>query len=114
MATLEQVWLDSQSDLDAPALMKMADGSQVEVTKTQLMAVLHSMKPGQSITVGGLNITVGENDQLEVTSTTSPVGAAEASDRGFAKAAQSSGWNRPSFGAALQGLYILGGGDDDL
>jgi hypothetical protein len=114
MATLEQVWLDSQSDLDAPALMKMADGSQVEITKQQLMAVLHSMKPGQSITVGGLNITIDESDKIQVTSTTSPVGAAEASDRGFAKAAQSSGWNRPSFGAALQGLYILGGGDDDL
>ncbi len=111
MATLEQVWLESQSDLDAPALMKMADGSQVEITKQQLMAVLHSMKPGQSITVGGLNITIDESDKIQVTSTT-PAAPAAVNEQAMTKAA--GGAYRPSFGAALQGLYILGGGDDDL
>jgi len=111
MATLESVWLEAQTDLDEPALMKMADGSQVPVTRKQLMHILHSLEPGQSITVGGLNISLGEGDKLEVTSTTS-----SAPPAGLAKTAsqRAAGWRVPSFGEALQGLYILGGGDDNL
>ena len=111
MATLEQIWLEAQGDLDEPALFKAADGSLQPITKAQLMHLLHSMEPGQSITVGGLNISLGEGDTVEITSTTP-----SAPPAGLAKAAaqREAGWRTPSFGEALEGLYVLGGGDDDI
>ena len=111
MATLEQIWYESQSDLDSPALLKMADGSQQPVTKSQLMHLIHSMEPGQSITVGGLNISLTESGHIEVTSTTP-----SAPPSGLAKAAaqREAGWRVPSFGECLQGLHILSGGYDDV
>lgn len=111
MATLESVWLEAQTDLDEPALFKAADGSLQPITKKQLMHILAGLEIGQSITVGGLNISLGEGDRLEVTST-SP----SAPPAGLAKAAaqREAGWRTPSFGEALQGLYVLGGGDDDI
>ena len=111
MATLESVWYESQSDLDAPALLKMADGSLQPITKNQLMALLHTLEPGQSITVGGLNLSLTESGHIEATSTTP-----SAPPAGLAKAAsqREAGWRTPSFGECLQGLHILSGGYDDI
>lgn len=110
MATLEQIWYESQTDLDSPALLKMADGSLQPVTKSQLMHLIHAMEPGQSITVGGMNVTLTDSGHIEVTSTTP-----SAPPAGLAKAAnQRESGRAPSFGEALMGLHILSGGYDDI
>lgn len=114
MNGLQRAWLQTQEDcggLDGPALLKTANGLQ-EITQAQLQRMIARMQPGESITVGGVQITLDENGRIQATSTRPP----EMDDQpvGGGQMAKSAGYGRrePSFGSALQGLWALGLDDE--
>lgn len=73
MDALTARWHEIQSELPGyrdRLLMKAADGEEMAISRQQLMHMIANARPGQTIQVGGLNITVGEDgESLEINST---------------------------------------------
>ena len=107
MNGLTRAWLTAQEqtgEMDAPALLKTANGLE-EITQGQLQQLIAQLQPGQSIVVGGIQITLSEDGYIQTSSTRPP----EMGEQPVGQMTKSAGYGRrePSFGAALQGLWVL-------
>jgi hypothetical protein len=106
MDALTARWHEIQSELPGYGdrlLVKSADGEEMPVTRAQLMHLIANARPGQTIQVAGLNITIGDDGETVEVNGTSAGGDTRVTRSGepFAKSAG----KKPKPSASLKDLF---------